>query len=64
MQKVIITTALGLAVLLCSPAALAKKNKNCPEPGAEATFAQVMNDAFADDYVGCDIKTTACSKAA
>ena len=27
----------------------------CPEPGTEVPFAKVMNEAFAVDYVGCDI---------
>jgi hypothetical protein len=39
-------------ILLMSVTALAG---TCPAPGTEVPFAKAMNEAFAADYVGCDI---------
>lgn len=35
------------------------KSENCPPSGTEVQFEKVMNPAFAEDYVGCDIITKA-----
>jgi len=43
----------GASILLATLSASAAKK--CPPPGTEVPFAKVMNEAFADDYVGCDI---------
>lgn len=40
-------------VLLVTMSAVA--SNKCPAPGTEVPFAKVMNEAFAPDYVGCDI---------
>lgn len=50
-------TLFALALALSTPA-VAKKTK-CPEAGSSAPLAQVMNEAFAADYEGCDVVTTA-----
>lgn len=33
----------------------AARNDNCPPPGTEVSFDKVMNAAFIEDYVGCDV---------
>ncbi len=48
-----------LPALAWPTSALAKKKADCPEPGTTVAFAQVMNVAFAADYEGCDVQTTA-----
>ena len=35
------------------------KSSNCPPPGTEVLFAKLMNSGFSDDYIGCDVRTTA-----
>jgi len=40
---------------MSSSAAAQGGKPKCPAPGAEIAFAKVMNEAFAQDYVGCDI---------
>jgi hypothetical protein len=43
----------GASLLLVTVSASA--GNTCPPPGTEVPFAKVMNEAFAADYVGCDI---------
>jgi hypothetical protein len=43
----------GASILLVTVSASA--GNTCPAPGTEVPFAKVMNEAFAADYVGCDI---------
>jgi hypothetical protein len=46
---------LALAVTSFMLAVLTAVAGNCPPPGREVPFVKVMNEAFAADYVGCDI---------
>lgn len=43
----------GASILLVTASASA--GNTCPPPATEVPFAKVMNEAFAADYVGCDI---------
>jgi hypothetical protein len=43
----------------CSGFQEASKSDKCPPAGSEILFAKLMNPGFADDYVGCDVVTTA-----
>ncbi len=43
----------GVIILLLTVSAFA--GNTCPPAGTEVPFAKVMNEAFAADYVGCDI---------
>jgi hypothetical protein len=49
-----ITQALlvGLSVFALGTAAFAS---SCPAAGTEVPFAKLMNEAFAADYIGCDV---------
>src|ERR1035438_4927344 len=44
---------IGTCILLVT--VIASAGNACPPPGTEVPFAKVMNEAFAADYVGCDI---------
>jgi hypothetical protein len=48
--------AAGASLFLLTVAAAPQTAKpKCHPPGTEVPFAKVMNEAFAADYVGCDI---------
>lgn len=55
MKRVILLFLVGAIVLLSRTCVFAQANKSCPVPGTLVPFAKVINDAFARDYVGCDI---------
>jgi hypothetical protein len=45
----------GTSLYLLTSSAYSQSGRTCPPPGKEVPFAKVMNDAFAPDYVDCDI---------
>ena len=45
----------GTCLFLLAASAYPQSGNTCPPPGTEVLFAKVINDAFASDYVGCDI---------
>jgi hypothetical protein len=57
MKQVARLLLIGGGLLLARTGVLAQVNKACPAPGTEVPFAKVINEAFAPDYVGCDITT-------
>jgi hypothetical protein len=48
-----------LMFLSCSGFKESDVSDKCPNAGTEVQFAKLMNPGFAEDYVGCDIITTA-----
>jgi len=50
-----ILVVLTIVACLDTGAAGQSGRPKCPPPGTEVPFAKVMNEAFATDYVGCDI---------
>jgi hypothetical protein len=53
MRRISRLSIAAASILLVTASAYA--GKTCPPPGTEVPFAKVMNEAFAPDYVGCDI---------
>ena len=51
-------TALLIFTSACVTAG-APKSASCPSPGTEVPFSKLVTPGFAEDYVGCDISTTA-----
>jgi hypothetical protein len=47
--------AIGTSLCLLTTNAYPQNGNTCPPPGTEVPFAKVINEAFASDYVGCDI---------
>ena len=55
MKQVAQMLLIGVSLFFERTGILAQANRACPAPGTEVPFAKVINDAFARDYVGCDV---------